>query len=81
MQVTQVRFQGLSFVALDASARTSFLRGFFHRCGLLSLLIALNVLGGVAVRADTVTNAAGDIETQLCPLLDSLTEEIGRAHV
>jgi chitodextrinase len=74
MQVTKVRFQGLSFVALDASARTSFLRGFFHRCGLLSLLIALNVLGGVAVRADTVTNADGDIETQLCPLLDSLTE-------
>ena len=26
------------------------------------------------VRADTTTNAAGDIEAQLCPLLDSLTE-------
>ena len=58
----------------DASARTSFLSGFLHRCALLSLLIALNPLGAVVVRADTTTNAAGDIVAQLCPLLDSLTD-------
>jgi chitodextrinase len=74
MQVLKVRFQGLSKVAVNASARTSFLRGFFHRCGLLSLLIALNLLGAAVVRANTVTNVAETIEAQLCPLLDSLTE-------
>ena len=74
IEVTKDRFQGLSKAAVDASARTSFLRSFFYRCGLLSLLIALNVLGAVVVRADTDTNAAGDIVAQLCPLLDNLTE-------
>jgi chitodextrinase len=74
MQVSKVRFQGLSKVAVNASARRSFLRGFFHRYGLLSLLIALNILGAGVVRASTVTNAAGTVEAQLCPLLDSLTQ-------
>src|ERR1035437_6121904 len=74
IEVTKDRFQGLSKAAVDASARTSFLRSFFYRCGLLSLLIALNVLGAVVVRADTDTHAAGDIVAQLCPLLDNLTE-------
>jgi hypothetical protein len=72
--VTKDRFQGLSRAAVEAKTRTSFLASFVHYCGLLSLLIALNLLGAAAVRADTVTNAAGDIEAQLCPLLDSLTE-------
>jgi fibronectin type 3 domain-containing protein len=74
VEVTKDPFQGLSKAAVEAKTRTSFLASFFHYCGLLSLLIALNLLGAVAVRADTVTNAAGDIEAQLCPLLDSLTE-------
>jgi len=74
VEVAKDRFQGVSKVAVEASARTSFLRSSFHCCGLLSLLIALNLLGAAAVRADTVTNAAGDIEAQLCPLLDNLTE-------
>src|ERR1039458_1466043 len=73
MQVTKIRFEGLSKAAVDASARTSFLRSFFHRCGLLSLLIVL-IFGAAVVRADTVTNAAGAIEAQVSPLLDSLTE-------
>jgi hypothetical protein len=74
VEVAKDRFQGVSKVAAEASARTSFLYGSFHCCGLLSLLIALNLLGAVVVRADTTTNAAGDIVAQLCPLLDSLTE-------
>ena len=40
-------------------------------------LITLNTLGAVAVRAEPVTNAAGVIEAQLWPLLDSLTEAAG----
>jgi hypothetical protein len=74
VEVAKDRFQGVSKVTVEGSARTSFLRNSFHCCGLLSLLIALNLLGTVAVRADTVNNAAGDIAAQLCPLLDSLTE-------
>src|ERR1035437_1580604 len=73
MQLTEIRFEGLSKVAVDVSARTSFLRSFFHRCGLLSLLIVL-IFGAAVVRADTVTNAAGAVEAQLYPLVDSLTE-------
>jgi hypothetical protein len=73
VEVAKVRFRGLSKVG-DASARTSFLSAFLHGCGLVALLITLNVFGAAVVRADTVTNAAGDIEAQLCPLLDSLTE-------
>ena len=52
----------------------SFLRGFFHRCGLLSALIVINLMSATMVRAAAVTNAAGDIATQLCPLLDGLTQ-------
>src|ERR1017187_5662335 len=74
MQVTKVHFQGLSKAALDLSQRTSFLRSGCHHCGLLSLLIALNLWGAIVARADTTTNAAGAIEAQLSPLLDSLTE-------
>src|ERR1017187_2899951 len=74
MQVTKVHFQGLSKAALDLSQRTSFLRSGCHRCGLLSLLIALNLWGAIVARADTTTNAAGAIEAQLSPLLDSLAE-------
>ena len=73
MQVTKVYFPGLSKVPGDVRARTTFLRSLFHHCGLLSILIVL-VFGAAVVRADTVTNAAGAIEAQLCPLLDSLTE-------
>jgi chitodextrinase len=73
MQVTKIRFEGLSKVAIDANARTSFLRSFFHRCGLLSLLTIL-IFGAAVVRADTVTNAAGAVTAQVYPLLDSLTE-------
>ncbi len=72
--VAKDRFQGLSKVAIGAGTRTSFLRSSFHCWGLLSLLIALNLPGAVVGRADTITNAAGDIEAQLGPLLDSLTE-------
>ena len=74
VEVRKDRFQGLSKVAVDASARMSFLSSFLHRCGLLSFLIALNLLGAGVVRADTTTNATGDIVAQLCPLLDNLTE-------
>ena len=74
VEVGKDRFQGLWQVAVEASARTSFLTSFFHRCRWLSLLIALNLLGAVVVRADTTINAAGDIAAQLGPLLDSLTE-------
>ena len=74
MEVTKDRFRGLSKAAVEAKTRKSFLASFFHYCGLLSLLIALNLLGAVAVRADTITNTAGDIKAQLSPLLDSLTE-------
>jgi len=74
MQVTKDRFDGLSKVALGVRARTLFLRSFFHRCGLLALLIILNSFAAAVVRADTVTNAVGAIQAQLCPLLDSLTE-------
>ncbi len=74
MQGTKDRFQGLSKVVADASARTSFLRSVFQHCGLLSLLITLNLLGAVVVHADTITNTTGDIVAQLSPLLDSLTE-------
>ena len=73
MQVTKICFEGLLKAAVDASARTSFLRSFFHHCGLLSLLTVL-IFGAAVVRADTVTNAAGAIEAQVSPLLDSLTE-------
>jgi hypothetical protein len=74
VEVGKVRFRGLSKVTAGASARTSFLSAFLHGCGLVILLIALNLLGVIAVRADTVTNAAGDVVAQLRPLLDSLTE-------
>jgi fibronectin type 3 domain-containing protein len=74
MQVSKVCLPGLSKPDVNASVRTSFLRNFFHRCGLLSLLVLLNLLGAGVVRASTVTNVAGTIEAQLCPLLDSLTE-------
>jgi fibronectin type III domain protein len=73
VEVAKARFRGLSKI-VDASARTSFLSVFLRGCGLIALLITLNVCGAAVVRADTVTNAAGDIEAQLCPLLDSLTE-------
>ena len=74
VEVTKDPFQGLSKAAVEAKTRKSFPVSFFHCCGLVSLLIALNLLGAVAVRADTITNTAGDIEAQLSPLLDSLTE-------
>jgi hypothetical protein len=73
VEVAKDRFQGVSKVAVDASARTSFLSSIF-RCGSLSLVVALNLLGAVLVRADTTTSAAGPIVAQLSPLLDSLTE-------
>ena len=74
VEVVRDRFQGLSKVVGDASARTSFRSRFLHGCALVTLLITLNTLGAVAVRAEPVTNAAGVIEAQLWPLLDSLTE-------
>src|SRR5580704_408923 len=75
MQVTKDRFEESSKAAASARAGTLFLRSFFHRCGLFSLLIVLNLLGAALVRADTVTNnVAGAVEAQLYPLLDSLTE-------
>ncbi len=74
MQGTKDRFEGLSKVVAGVRAGTPFLRGFFHRCGLLSLLILLNSFGTAVVRADNGTNAAGAIAAQLSPLLDSLTE-------
>jgi fibronectin type 3 domain-containing protein len=74
MQVSKDRFEGLSKVVVGVRARTSFLRSFFHLCGLLSLLTVLSLFGTAVARADTITNAAGVIEAQLCPLLDGLTE-------
>jgi Fibronectin type III domain len=73
IEVTKDRFQGLSKAA-GVRARMSFLRSCFHRRGLLSLLIVLSLFGAAVARADSATNAAGNIVAQLCPLLDSLTE-------
>ena len=75
MQVLEVHLLELLKVDVASTVTKSFLRGCFHRCGLLSVLIVF--LGGfvsVTVRADTVTNAADVVEGQLCPLLDSLTQ-------
>ena len=74
MQVLAVHLLELSKTDVAGRVTTSFLRGVFHRCGLLSVLIVLSGFVSVTVRADTVTNAAGIVEGQLCPMLDSLTQ-------
>src|ERR1017187_1414063 len=89
MQVLEVHVLKLSKVAVTETTTKSFLRSFCHRCGWLSVLIVfLCGFASVTVHADTVTNAADIVESQLSPMLDSLTEasasaaqsdQIGRA--
>ena len=74
MQVTKDRSLGLLKVTVvDVTAR-KFLGHLVHHSRVLSLLIVLHAFGATVVRANTETNAAGDIQAQLYPLLDSLTQ-------
>jgi chitodextrinase len=75
MQFTEVHRSEFSKVfAADAGTAESLRTHFFHSCVFLPVLITAGLLVLGTVRADAATNAAAVIQSQLSPMLDSLTQ-------
>src|SRR5664280_1173339 len=75
MQFIDVRRSGLSEVlAAKKGIASSHRLSFFHPCGLLTVLITGSLLVFSTIRADATGNPAEEIQGQLSPMLDSLTQ-------
>jgi hypothetical protein len=75
MKFIEVRLSKLLqvFVGREGKAKSARL-SVFHSFGLLPVILIVGLLVMPAVRTDATSNPAAELQAQLCPLLDDLTE-------
>lgn len=75
MQFIEVRLSKLLQVLVGSEVKAKSPRvSVFHPCGLLAVILIVSLLAFSAVRADATENPAAELQAQVCPMLDDLTE-------